>query len=63
MNTLEEVEISCPACGEGISLLIDCCNLGQQYVEDCPVCCAPMVLTVQPEPDGDIRVEASREGD
>ena len=33
----------CPYCGELIELLIDTSIAQQEYVEDCEVCCRPMV--------------------
>ncbi len=44
---LEEARISCPYCGEGFEVVIDPSGGSQEYVEDCPVCCNPIVLTVQ----------------
>ena len=46
MNPLEEQELACPACGADITLLVDCTVTLQEYVEDCPVCCQPMVVHV-----------------
>ena len=33
----------------------------QDYVEDCPVCCHPMTLHVDIDPDGEARIEGSHE--
>ena len=44
---LEEVSISCPYCGEPLIVLVDCSAGDQHYIEDCQVCCQPMVLDVQ----------------
>lgn len=46
-----EVETDCPFCGAPISLLLDPTVDGQQYVEDCEVCCRP--LEVRYTADGD----------
>ena len=35
----------CPYCGEPIELLIDTSIAEQEYVEDCEVCCRPMVVS------------------
>ncbi len=43
--SLQEQTISCPCCGEQISLLLDLSLLDQSYVEDCSVCCQPILLT------------------
>lgn len=47
MNELETVKDQCPYCGELVELLIDCSEYQQTYIEDCQVCCRPMVVSVQ----------------
>lgn len=63
MNALETVDQLCPYCGEPIQLLVDCSEGEQQYIEDCQVCCQPMVVDVFLEgDDGDVvRVELHSE--
>ncbi|MDN5869494.1 MAG: CPXCG motif-containing cysteine-rich protein [Nitrococcus sp.] len=51
---LEEADIVCPYCGETITLLVDCTAGDQRYIEDCSVCCQPIVVSVQTTPDGRI---------
>ncbi|MGB0836613.1 MAG: CPXCG motif-containing cysteine-rich protein [Flavobacteriaceae bacterium] len=34
----------CPFCGAGISALLDPSVARQRYIEDCEVCCRPMIL-------------------
>ena len=46
MNHVEEQALFCPYCGEQITVLIDCSVAEQSYVEDCQVCCQPIVLDV-----------------
>jgi ssDNA-binding Zn-finger/Zn-ribbon topoisomerase 1 len=41
----ELTEQECPYCGEPIQLLIDPSVEEQTYVEDCQVCCRPMVVS------------------
>jgi hypothetical protein len=53
MNTLFENDIHCPYCGELISVLIDCSVDEQEYIEDCQVCCRPIIFKVQSMGDGD----------
>lgn len=48
MNLYESL-VSCPYCGESLTLLIDPSVESQQYVEDCHVCCAPMLVDVNIE--------------
>jgi hypothetical protein len=38
-------EVSCPYCGETITLLLDLSVEEQTYIEDCSVCCQPMVVS------------------
>ena len=43
----------CDSCGEEIVVPIDpSAGSTQEYVEDCPVCCSPVVLTVEIDEDG-----------
>ncbi|NVJ61699.1 MAG: CPXCG motif-containing cysteine-rich protein [Gammaproteobacteria bacterium] len=54
MNNWEEITDYCPYCGEPISLLIDCSDLSQKYIEDCEVCCRPITVNIVITPDGAI---------
>lgn len=38
-------EVSCPYCGETITLLLDLSVEEQTYIEDCSVCCQPMAVS------------------
>ena len=38
-------EVSCPYCGEAITLLLDLSVESQTYIEDCSVCCQPMTVS------------------
>jgi len=60
---LEETDISCPYCGEVISILIEQTDYHQQYTEDCQVCCRPIVILAEHPAGGTVRVEARREDD
>ena len=55
--------ISCPYCGESISVLVDDSVLRQNYTEDCQVCCRPIVLDIEVEEDGAIAVSARTENE
>lgn len=52
--------VVCPHCGEPVELLIDSTLPSQRYVEDCEVCCRPMVVTVDATADQPV-VEVTRE--
>lgn len=62
MNLLRTLPAHCPACGEPIELVADVSVAQQTYVEDCFVCCAPIVVSVDAcDPEAPVlRVE--REG-
>jgi hypothetical protein len=45
MNDVEEVALTCPACNAPISVLIDCSAGDQSYIEDCEVCCRPLLVS------------------
>ena len=46
-------EVSCPYCGETITLLLDLSVESQSYTEDCSVCCQPMAVSYRTE-DGEL---------
>ncbi len=53
MNPLETYELDCPWCGERLAILVDLSAGEQSYVEDCQVCCAPIVVSVRTGDDPD----------
>ena len=63
MPELTEEAISCPYCGEIVTILVDDSLPEQEYVEDCQVCCRPMVLRVSVDVDGDAVVTARAENE
>ncbi len=63
MSLLEECAADCPYCGEPITLLIDTSCAEQFYVEDCEVCCQPMVVNVFVDEDGQVGLHVNREND
>jgi len=57
-----EATYVCDSCGEEIVVPIDLSGgTHQDYVEDCPVCCHPMSLHVEIDPDGEAHVEGEHE--
>ena len=63
MNQLAEKSIECPYCGESIEVLIDGADVDQQYIEDCQVCCKPIVFLVSESIDGELIVRVYNEDD
>jgi len=53
MNLLQGHDAECPHCGETIGLTLDLSVPDQAYIEDCPVCCKPMMVTYSSS-DGDL---------
>ncbi|MCC7508276.1 MAG: CPXCG motif-containing cysteine-rich protein [Planctomycetes bacterium] len=52
----------CDHCGEEIEVPVDpSASQDQEYVEDCPVCCAPNLLSVCWDADGRAVVSARAE--
>ncbi|MGB5629498.1 MAG: CPXCG motif-containing cysteine-rich protein [Woeseiaceae bacterium] len=63
MPQVSETPVSCPYCGETISVLVDDSLPEQNYVEDCQVCCRPIVLGVTVDLDGEVQVSARSENE
>ena len=63
MNELSEETIGCPYCGETISVLVDHSLDEQEYVEDCQVCCQPIIFNVFIDNAGDVAVGTRCEND
>ena len=58
----ELVPVYCPYCGEHIQLLVDPSIEAEEYIEDCSVCCRPIVITVQTSEQG-ANVQVRHEND
>ena len=58
---LQESQVYCPYCGEPLTLLLDDGDSGVDYIEDCQVCCQPMVVSVRSQTDGELAVDVRRE--
>jgi hypothetical protein len=63
LNLLQENIISCPYCGELITILVDGSLEEQHYIEDCQVCCRPINIRVNISADGSSLIEARSEND
>ena len=63
MNDLHEKNISCPYCGERIDVLLDLSVPHQNYIEDCQVCCRPIIFDVTVGYDDELTVFVSHEGE
>jgi hypothetical protein len=56
MRELLETTVSCPYCGEPLDVLLDPSVPHQEYIEDCQVCCRPIIFDVSVPGDGDVSV-------
>ncbi len=65
MTPLEDRNAHCPWCDAPIELRIDVSAGPQTYIEDCQVCCAPIVVQVEidDELDDGLILTLQREGD
>ena len=62
MNSLREKKVICPYCGERIDVLLDASVPHQIYIEDCQVCCRPIIFDVTAA-DDEISVFVRHEGE
>lgn len=51
---LNETTACCPYCGEQITLLADTCAGDSSYIEDCSVCCQPMLVSLAVDDQGNL---------
>ena len=63
MDLLRPVAIDCPYCGEPLDVDVDCSVASQSYVEDCQVCCRPIVMAIDVDEEGEPSVVARHEDD
>lgn len=63
MELLSQQTVICPYCGEPIEVLIDPEEAGQQYIEDCQVCCKPITFSVATGIEGQLSVSAHDENE
>jgi len=58
-----ETSAQCPFCFENIDLLIDPSEEESVYIEDCSVCCRPIVVHAHCEAGELLSVQVDREND
>jgi len=61
MSLLEGYDATCPHCWETINLTLDLSVPEQSYIEDCPVCCRPMMVSYVADEGGvvELKVESA----
>ncbi|MFC3153122.1 CPXCG motif-containing cysteine-rich protein [Litoribrevibacter euphylliae] len=62
MNPIDYQTIQCPYCGECFEVLLDSSMLGEEYIEDCQVCCRPIYFFMTEE-SGELAVSVRTEND
>jgi hypothetical protein len=56
--------VQCPYCGETFETEIDASGGSQEYIEDCYVCCRPILFRVEVDVDGELTgLDVQREND
>ena len=60
---LEEYAFICPYCWQPISMLLDLSVEEQAYVEDCEVCCGPILVHYAVDDEEIAVFDARREGE
>lgn len=60
---LEPANIQCPYCWEMLGISVDPSVREQSYVEDCQVCCQPILIHVVFEDSGELSVSAHAENE
>ncbi|WP_339781908.1 CPXCG motif-containing cysteine-rich protein [uncultured Marinobacter sp.] len=63
MSALDSVLIQCPYCWETLDISVDPSVVEQEYVEDCQVCCQPILLQVVFDDNLTPHVEARAENE
>lgn len=63
MSALESVLVQCPYCWEMLDVSVDPSVQEQEYVEDCQVCCRPIVIHVAFDDDLTPHVDARAENE
>ncbi len=63
MKFRDSATIECPHCGQKINLEVDPSVKHQEYMEDCPVCCRSIFLSVTIDAKGRPHITARREDD
>ena len=63
MSALDSVLIQCPYCWETLEISVDPSVREQEYVEDCQVCCRPILLRMVFDDNLTPHVEARAENE
>ncbi len=62
MSDLVEHSFTCPACWAPISMLLDLSQGGHTFVEDCEVCCRPLLISFETMAGEPVEFRAALDG-
>ncbi len=57
---LDYANLTCPYCGDPFETTVDSSAGAQDYIEDCPVCCRPIEISVLLDENGGIHEVRTR---
>ncbi len=63
VTLLDERTVYCPYCAEPLEVLIDAEEVGQQYIEDCQVCCKPISFAITVDSEGNVQAQVYDENE
>ncbi|MGK0499337.1 MAG: hypothetical protein ACJAYG_000974 [Oceanicoccus sp.] len=63
MPELLSLKVDCPYCGERFEALVDSSEAGNEYTEDCYVCCRPIIFHCEAGADDGIQLHTRSEDD
>lgn len=58
MEALQTVLLQCPNCWEKVQIVVDYEDAEQEVVEDCSVCCSPMIIAITAGDDDELHATA-----
>lgn len=61
MEALQTVLLQCPNCWEQVEIVVDYEDAEQEIVEDCSVCCSPMIIAITAGDDDELHAAARPE--
>lgn len=61
---LELRTVQCPYCGESFDSNVDTSGGSQEYIEDCQICCQPIVFRLTVDTNGELlTLDTQRDND